>query len=194
MSGPDQCPLLGIERCPLLGGSKCISSMVQLEVLQYSNSMHSVYQAQYPKLFSYIADTYYLWTHTGNKRVLQLIITKTMYRKLLPLVTKWASRLCVYSVSCWLLLGLASFPDPPSLPPFFLFFAFNIKHKVEEHWKTGPFFAVCVFLLPCIILDRTSEAYYTGHNGWGLGMRLTCVISVILFTTHIQTQVLEKFH
>ena len=48
--------------------------MVQLEVLQYSNSMHSVYQAQYPKLFSYIADTYYLWTHTGNKRVLQLII------------------------------------------------------------------------------------------------------------------------
>ena len=72
--------------------------MVQLEVLQYSNSMHSVYQAQYPKLFSYIADTYYLWTHTGNKRVLQLIITKIMYRKLLPLVTKWASRLCVYVV------------------------------------------------------------------------------------------------
>ena len=55
MSGPDQCPLLGIERCPLLGGSKCISSMVQLEILLYSNSMHSVYQAQYPKLFTYIA-------------------------------------------------------------------------------------------------------------------------------------------
>ena len=102
MSGPDQCPLLGIERCPLLGGSKCISSMVQLEILLYSNSMHSVYQAQYPKLFTYIADTYYLWTHTGNKRVLQLIITKTMYRKLLPLVTKEASKLCVYSVCCWL--------------------------------------------------------------------------------------------
>ena len=28
-SGPDQCPLFGVERCPLLGGSKCISSMVK---------------------------------------------------------------------------------------------------------------------------------------------------------------------
>ena len=27
----------GVERCLLLGGSKCISSMVQLEVLLYSN-------------------------------------------------------------------------------------------------------------------------------------------------------------
>ena len=26
-SGPDQCPLFGVERCPLLGGSKCISSI-----------------------------------------------------------------------------------------------------------------------------------------------------------------------
>ena len=36
-SGPDQCPLFGVERCPLfgvercplLGGSKCISSMLK---------------------------------------------------------------------------------------------------------------------------------------------------------------------
>ena len=28
-SGPDHCPLFGVERCPLLGGSKCISSMVK---------------------------------------------------------------------------------------------------------------------------------------------------------------------
>ena len=143
MSGPDQCPLLGIERCPLLGGSKCISSMVQLEILLYSNSMHSVYQAQYPKLFSYIAGTYYLWTHTGNKRVLQLIITKTnkiMCRKLLPLVTKEASKLCVYSVSYWLHLGLALFPDPS---PLFLFFAFSIKHKSGRTLKNRTIFC-CV--------------------------------------------------
>ena len=82
--------------------------MVQLEVLLYSNSMHSVYQAQYPKLFTYIAEPnicgHVQYNFTGNKRVLQLIITKTikiMYRKLLPLVIKGASKLCVYSVYCW---------------------------------------------------------------------------------------------
>ena len=29
MSGPDQCPLIGVEWCLLLGGLKCISSMVK---------------------------------------------------------------------------------------------------------------------------------------------------------------------
>ena len=29
MSGPDQCPLFGVERCPLLGVLKCISSIVK---------------------------------------------------------------------------------------------------------------------------------------------------------------------
>ena len=174
--------------------------------------MHSVYQAQYPKLFTYIADTYYLWTHMGNKRVLQLIITKTMYRKLLPLVTKEASKLCVYSVCCWLhwvisvilftthiqtIVFVVCCTGSSLVPRPLLFFVLHFQYKTQK-WKNTEkqdHFLLClIILLPCIILDRTSEAYYTGHNEWGLGTGLTWVISVVLFTTHIQTQVLEKFH